>query len=103
MKISFGARRRHCKPEERRRWARRFYRSGLSLRDFAVEHGIVLSTLQRWLRQEPGADPAPAFAEVKLPGLSPRWVAELVQRDGTVLRLAHDVPAGLLAQLLPPC
>lgn len=101
--ISLRVGRPHAKPEERCRWARRFYRSGLSQRDFAVRHGLVLSTLQRWLRQEPGIDPAPAFAEVKLPELSARWAAELVRRDGTVVRLAHDVPATLLAQLLVPC
>jgi hypothetical protein len=103
MKISFSAGRRHSKPEERRRWARRFYKSRLSQRDFAVRHGLVLSTLQRWLRQEPDTDPAPAFAEVKLAQFSARWAAEVVRRDGTILRLAHDVPARLLAQLLSPC
>ena len=97
-----GSRRPYSKPEERRRWARQFYRSGLSQRDFAARHGIGLSTLQRWIKQASGGDPAPGFAEIKLPELSARWAAELVRRDGTVLRL-RDVPTELLAQLLPSC
>ena len=52
--------------------------------------------------KNPEADPATGFAEIKLPEVSPRWVAEVIRQDGTVLRLAHDVSAHLLVQLLGP-
>ncbi|HEV2115978.1 MAG TPA: hypothetical protein VGR48_08130 [Terriglobales bacterium] len=32
-----------------------------------------------------------------------RWAAELCRTDGAILRLAHDVPPGLLQQLLRAC
>ncbi len=100
---SVSLRRSHSSPEERQQWVERFYNSNLSQREFAVRHGIGLSTLQRWVSQSSGAHTVPAFAEVKLPQGSPRWAAELVHSDGTVLRLAHDVPTALLEQLLLTC
>ena len=96
---------------ERARWGHRFSHSGLSPADFADQQGLRLSSLQRWLRQAaaPAMPPTsvvvPSFAELKLPALAPapRWVAELLQPDGRTLRLAHDVPAGLVRQLLRAC
>jgi hypothetical protein len=47
----------------------------------------------------------PAFAEIKLAPSVERaeWVAELSLPNGKVLRLAKDVPACLLEQLLRLC
>ena len=94
-----------------RQRTQRFLQSGLSTREFALEHELGLSTLQRWVRQH-GArpsrwTPAPvaAFTELKLPSLAvaPRWVAELVRPNGRTLRLAPEAPAGLVGQLLRVC
>jgi hypothetical protein len=107
-------------------WKRRFLQSGLLLREFAAQHGLKLSTLQRWVASSPGAtlgtpgcdkisssSVAPLFAEVTLPAgssplsssssSSPLWVAELVRPDGSMLRLAHDASSALLKQLLRAC
>ena len=113
-------------------WAQRFFQSGLLLREFAAQHGLKLSTLQRWVASSSGAAPgtpgcekneiisrsvAPVFAQVQwplaagpslfssLPSSSPSsaWAAELFGPDGSMLRLAHDVSPALLKQLLRAC
>lgn len=101
--LSAGLRRPYTKPAERARWAQEFFQSGLSLREFAARHRLRFSTLQRWVRPPPGVPPPPAFAEVTLPALAPRWAAEVVRADGTVWRLAHDAPAAWLQHLWPAC
>lgn len=88
---------------ERTQWAQRFYQSGLTQAEFAARHGLVLSTLQRWLRQNPAQGPSPHFTEIKLPAVSRGWAAEIVHADGTLVRLAHDIPAHLLQELLSRC
>ena len=86
-----------------------YHRSQLTQREFVVQHGLSLATLTKWLRQErenPALPPPQvSFAELPLgSGLgSPRWAAEIVQREGRVVRLAHDAPAALVEQLLRPC
>ena len=47
---------------EREGWVRRYRGSGQSQRAFALEHGLVLSTLRCWLRRD------------QSPGGSPRWI-----------------------------
>jgi hypothetical protein len=86
---------------ERAQWVQQFSRSGLSQREFAARHRLRLSTLQRWVKQNVQRPAPPAFTELKFPPLSPRWAAEVVRPDGSVLRLAHDAPATLLQHLLP--
>jgi hypothetical protein len=111
---------------ERAVWAQRFFQSGLLLREFAAQHGLKLSTLQRWVASSPGAAPgtpgcqknkiissslAPVFAQVEWPlaagssgsASSSAWAAELFRADGSILRLAHDVSPALLKQLLRAC
>src|SRR5215208_5275076 len=90
-------RRRRSNAAERDHWVQRFAQSGLCRREFAGQHGLRLSTLQRWLGKAKAK--APVFAEVKLPGLTTRWAAEVVEPGGRVLRLAHDVPTALLKEL----
>jgi transposase-like protein len=103
-------RRRNATLEEKADWAKRFAESGLRQREFCRQHGLVLTTLQRWLGQVQGARQSStkakaAFMEVKVtPPLSvSRWAAELCRTDGATLRLAHDVPPELLEQLLRSC
>lgn len=102
---SVRSRRPRSSASERAQWAQRFLQSGLSQREFALQQGLRLCTLQRWVAQHPA--PAPSFAEVKLPALAGPargdWAAELVRPDGSTLRLAHAVSAGLVRQLLRAC
>ena len=47
-----------------------YKRSGLGQRDFALEHGIAASNIQRWVGQFPaGAKPAHPVALVEVPNL----------------------------------
>lgn len=102
-------RRRNATRAERTEWIRRFAESGLGQREFCRQHGLVLTTLQRWLTQAQGAGPGGAqkvrFLELKggLPVGVGRWAAELCAADGRILRVAHDAPGGLLQQLLRAC
>ena len=114
MNDSFSSLRRrpHSTPEQRAQWIRRYERSGLSQREFAERHRLGLSTLRKWIAQDrirasPGRNGKPVWQELKLgavPGAM-RWAAEVVRPDGYVVRVAHDVPGGLLEELLRagPC
>jgi hypothetical protein len=96
---------------EQAEWVRRFVESGLSLRKFSAQHALPRMSLWRWVsRARPeGAAVAPAalagFTEIKFPPAleGSAWVAELKLPNGTVLRLAQEVPAALLEQLLRLC
>ena len=47
-----------------------YQHSGLSQRDFALQHGIAASNIQRWVGQFPAsATPAPPAALVEVPNL----------------------------------
>ncbi len=101
-----------CSPEQRAQWVERFCDSGLSLREFSAQHGLGYMSLWRWVRKaqrhetsDQAAPAAPAFTEIKLAPSVERadWVAELSLPNGKVLRLAKDVPAWLLEQLLQLC
>src|SRR5438552_14589568 len=93
--------------QERADWAKRFAESGLGQREFCRQHGLLLMTFQRWLAraQKDGQAQLPSaaqFTEVKwaapvgVADSSQRWAAELCRPGGWTLRLAHDVPAGLI-------
>jgi hypothetical protein len=93
---------------EKMDWAKRFAESGLGQREFCQQQGLGLTTLQRWLAQAEGSselEARPDFTEVKLavPLSAPRWAAELCRPDGLRLRLAHDVPPGLVEHLMRLC
>ena len=87
---------------EMRRLLRRWERSGLTLREFAQQRGIALSTLSWWRRvlrgasEEAGkgvaAEKAVVFTEVLQPANAKRMpaVVEVVVPSGHVVR----VPAG---------
>ncbi len=103
-------RRPNATPEEKADWAKRFADSGLKQNEFCRQHGLVLTTLQRWVAQAQGhpwrgAGTKAGFVEVKAsPSVGvPRWAAELCGSNGRILRLAHDVPADLLQQLVRVC
>ena len=85
-----------------------YKRSGLSQRDFALEHGIAASNLQRWVGQFPAsAKPAHPAAFVEVPNLlatQPRAGAyRLHFPQGLQLEVARGFEMGevrALAQLL---
>ncbi len=104
---SVGPRRPRSNSAQRAQWARRFFESGISPRDFARQHGLRLPTLQRWLKENPAMPVPLGFAQVTLPP-APQpshrdWAAEVVRADGSTLRLAHGVAPALLRQLLRAC
>ncbi len=102
-------RRRNASRAERAEWIRRFAESGLGQREFCRQHGLVLTTLQRWLAQAQGVGRGGAqkvgFLELKggLPMGVSRWAAELCGANGAILRVADDVPVELVQQLLRAC
>jgi len=108
-------RRPRASEQEKAQWAERYYQSGLTQKQFAQQQGIADSTLQRWVAEHPCPGQAvtrtrevgllSGFAELKLPAspIPPDWAAELCRPNGVVLRVAADLPAALLAQLLAVC
>jgi hypothetical protein len=101
-------RRPNATPQEKAEWARRFRESGLRQREFCQQHGLGMTTLQRWLLASGGTSPSESpleFKEVKLtpPLTSVSWVAELCRPNGIILRVGPNLPSALLEQLLRVC
>src|SRR5438309_1729493 len=91
----FRSRRRRT-PQQRGELLTQYRCSGLSQREFVQSHGLGLSTLNKWLRQErlagvkpPDRKDSVRFQEVNLrPQFRPTgWAAEVALADGAVLRL----------------
>ena len=101
--VSQSRRRPRSTSVERAQWVQRFYQSGLAQREYAARQGLRLSTLQRWVAENPSATPGPAFAEVRLAGRPASWAAEVVRADGAVLRLSPEAPALWLQHFLGAC
>jgi hypothetical protein len=69
----------------------RFHRSKLTLKQFATQYGVGLSTLSKWLRMERDAVPAKVkFQGVRLPSPASRWPIEVVSPQGWVARLQNS-------------
>lgn len=100
--MSVSSRRRYT-AAERSDWVARFRQSGLTQRGFAAQHGLGVANLQRWVAGK--FKQTPAFAEVPLPALHTpgSWAAEIVQPNGTTLRLTNAVSPTLVKQLLRRC
>jgi Transposase len=114
MKAVSRIRRKRFSRQQREQWVAQFLQSDLSQREFALAQGLGVSTLQRWVAQSQGKAWAseltvrppkadPVFVEIKGPQASPRWAAEVVRPNGSILRLAHDAPDTLLQSLLAAC
>lgn len=116
--VAADARKRRPKSSERQmaEWASRFHQSGLSQAEFARQHGLAATTLQRWVAEHPRVGPpqdsssqsstvVPTFAELNVGALvTPcSWAAELSRPNGMVLRVGANVPPTLLEQLLRVC
>jgi transposase-like protein len=101
-----GSVRRRRTPEQRRRVLVRFHKSQMTLRDFAVRHGIGMSTLSKWLRVESEATSPPVkFQEVTLPNMPLRYAVEVVSPQRWTVRLQNYSEIQSLSQLLQalPC
>jgi transposase-like protein len=109
-------RRSNSSEQQMAEWARRFHESGLTQVEFARQHSLASTTLQRWVAEHPRVgrpvDPqptvsacVPTFAEVKVVAASAEsnWAAELSRPNGVVLRVGPNLPAALLEQLLRVC
>lgn len=68
MKMKLLSRRYHTAAEKAELIAA-YQRSGLSQRDFAQQHGIAPSNIQRWAQQETGAPSQGTAALVEVPNL----------------------------------
>mgnify|MGYP001218743180 FL=1 len=99
----------HHTPQQRAELLTRYRRSGLSQRDFVQSHGLGLSTLTKWLREErlsgvksSGGNGAVPFQEVNLhPQFSSTgWAAEVALTDGAVLRLGAHASVAWATELL---
>ena len=78
----------------------------MTQRDFAVRHGIGMSTLSKWLRVESEtASPPVKFQEVLLPNTHLRYAVEVVSPQGWTVRLQNSSEVESLPQLLQalPC
>ena len=98
----------------RRRWTSKqrkgfladFHQTEMTQRDFAKQHGVGLSTLNKWLRLEREAVPVKVkFQEVCLPNPASRWPVEVVSPKGWIVRLQNGSDVQMLPQFLQalPC
>lgn len=86
--------------------AKEFHDSGLSLKQFAAERGLTLSTLTRWLHEvRRSEDRKPQdnvqFHSMALPVLA--WAAEVQRPGGSVIRFQANTPPELAARILEAC
>jgi transposase-like protein len=98
--------RRRWTSEQRERFLADFQQSKMTQRVFAASHGVGLSTLGKWLRDEGKATSPPVkFQEVRLPNPSSRWLVEVVSPQGWVVRVQNGSDLRMLPQLLQalPC
>jgi len=78
----------------------------MTQRDFAVHHGIGMSTLSKWLRAEVKPKPPRVkFQEVVLPNTPLRYAVEVVSPHGWTVRLQSSSEVQTLSQVLQalPC
>src|SRR5208283_5390914 len=93
--------RRRRTPEQRQRVLARFRKSQMTQRDFAVRHGIGMSTLSKWLRVEVTPKlPRVEFQEVVLPNTPLRYAVEVVSPHGWTVRLQNSSEVESLPQVL---
>jgi len=98
--------RRRLTSQQRQRLLARFHESQMTQRDFAIRHGVGLSTLSKWLqREDKTVMPPVKFQEVTLPHTPLRYAVELVSPKGWTVRLQNTSDIELLPQLLQalPC
>jgi len=91
-------------PEERAQWVSRFRSSGLTQVQFAQQHGLKPTTLQRWLygRGPKQKRPKATFREIVVSPLGPTgaWAAEITWPHGVTVRLGAEAEASWIEALL---
>ena len=93
-------------PAQRERFLVDFHQSEITQRDFAARHGVGLSTLGKWLRDEgKAASPPVKFKEVGLLNPGSSWPVEVVSPQGWIVRLQNNSAVKVLPELLQalPC
>jgi transposase-like protein len=104
--LKTGTGRRRWTSKQRQRLLALFHKNEIKQRDFAIQHGVGLSTLSKWLRLERDAVPARIkFQEVRLPSPASRWPVEVVSPQGWIVRLQNSSDVQQLPSLLRalPC
>ena len=99
-----GSGRKRWTSKKRQRLLARYHGSKLTLKQFATQHGVGLSTLSKWLRLEREAPvPKVKFQEVRLPAPASRWPVEVVSPQGWIVRLQNgpDVELPSILRALP--
>jgi transposase-like protein len=99
-------RRRRWSSEQRQQFLADFHQSKLNQTEFANAHGVGLSTLHKWLRQERNAPPAKLeFHEIRVPAPVSLWPVEVVSPQGWIVRLQNNSAVKVLPELLQalPC
>ena len=86
-----GLGQRRLTTKQRQRLLARYHERKLTLKQFATQHGVGLSTLSKWLRLERDAVPPKVkFQEVRLPPQTARWPVEVVSPQGWIVRLQSN-------------
>jgi len=101
-----GSGRRRWTSKQRQRLLALFHQNEIKQRDFAVRHGVGLSTLSKWLRVERDAGtPKVKFKEIGLPNPASCWPVEVVSPHGWIVRLQSGSDVQQLPSLLRalPC
>lgn len=103
-----AAPRRRLTKQQRQRLLACYHRSPLTQAEFAAQHGIGLSTLGKWLREEGQVRQSAApmrFQEVMLPSTTSQWAVEVVNPQGWTVRLHAASDFEVVSPLLPvlPC
>ena len=101
-----GSVRRRKTAEQRQQLLARYHQSQLTQRDFAVRHGLGLSTLSKWLRRESRQSLPPVqFQEVTMPNPILGWAVEVVSPQGWIVRFHNSSEVQTLPLLLRalPC
>ena len=91
---------------QRQRLLARYHQRQLTIKEFANQQGVGLSTLSKWLRLEREAVPAKVkFQEIQLPNSASRCPVEVVSPQGWIVRLQNSSDVQQLPQLLRalPC
>src|SRR5208283_1837727 len=93
--------RRRWTSEQRQRFLADFHQSEMTQREFANSHGVGLSTLGKWLRDERKVTSPPVkFQEVVLPITPIRYAVEVVSPQGWIVRVQNGSDVECLPELL---
>ena len=79
----------------------RFHQTQLTVKQFAMRHGVGLSTLSKWLQDERRTGkPAVSFQEVVVPTAATKWAVEVVSPKGWTVRLQDSAAIRSLPKVL---